>query len=156
MFLKPLADVLNGKPCVGENRPLLIRNKQSGEKKTWKESDDSCQSFLMQDACGIYNLFIWCNQRIDLNFIWKDNLTHSTSCRDWYQCRNNAVCLVSTFFSVAATNFQIIPFTFPPPENGCTQPCTISTKPSGSGPNETSRSRIKNCGLKILCLWPDN
>lgn len=32
MFLKPLADVLNGKPCVGENRLLLIRIKRCGKK----------------------------------------------------------------------------------------------------------------------------
>lgn len=61
MFLKPLADVLNGKPCVGENRPLLINNKRSEGKKDMKgkQSDESCQGFLMQDLCGdVYNLFI--------------------------------------------------------------------------------------------------
>lgn len=43
MFLKPLADVLNGKPCVGENRPLLIRNKRCGEKDMkGKELEASC------------------------------------------------------------------------------------------------------------------
>lgn len=44
MFLTPLADVLNGKPCVGENRPLLIRIKWSGGEKDMKgkELKESC------------------------------------------------------------------------------------------------------------------
>lgn len=75
MFLKPLADVLNGKPCVGENRPLLIRNKRCGEKRHERKGIGSKlltlsnQGFLMQGVCGVCNLFISCNQRIDLNFI---------------------------------------------------------------------------------------
>lgn len=74
MFLKPQADVLNGKPCVGENRLLLIRNKQCGRKDMKGKELEAYtlheqQGFLMQGVCGIDDLFICCNQSIDLGFI---------------------------------------------------------------------------------------
>lgn len=62
MFLKPLADVLNGKPCVGENRLLLIRNKRCGKKdmkgKELEAANAEQQGFLMQGVCGVDDLFI--------------------------------------------------------------------------------------------------
>lgn len=69
MFLKPVADVLNGKPCVGENRALLIRNnwreergerdRQSGRKRERLRGRQGGREKLLTSGKMMLSLFFF-------------------------------------------------------------------------------------------------